>query len=73
VKLICMSSMCNVEMTKDLLLRHEAECDYRSVPCPVTNCEKVIRFPTIEKHIRSEHGEFHVWNGPIDIYSNRCQ
>eukprot|EP00092_Neocalanus_flemingeri_P064326 GFUD01078041.1.p1 GENE.GFUD01078041.1~~GFUD01078041.1.p1 ORF type:complete len:183 (-),score=36.19 GFUD01078041.1:142-666(-) len=46
---------CQVEMTKDKLLEHEDECEFRTVPCPDTACKKKILLKKLEAHIKTVH------------------
>ena len=46
-----------MEMEKETLKEHEAECGYRKVPCPQTRCEKLILFTSIGEHFNSSHKE----------------
>eukprot|EP00092_Neocalanus_flemingeri_P038390 GFUD01041796.1.p1 GENE.GFUD01041796.1~~GFUD01041796.1.p1 ORF type:complete len:258 (+),score=54.16 GFUD01041796.1:73-846(+) len=55
VKLSCSRPLCQVEMAKDNLLKHEVECEFRTVPCPHTTCEKEIVFKQVEDHIKRVH------------------
>eukprot|EP00092_Neocalanus_flemingeri_P022055 GFUD01023920.1.p1 GENE.GFUD01023920.1~~GFUD01023920.1.p1 ORF type:complete len:257 (-),score=50.41 GFUD01023920.1:184-954(-) len=55
VELSCRRPRCQVEMTKDKLLEHEDECEFRMVPCPIPACKKKIFFKQLEAHIKTVH------------------
>eukprot|EP00092_Neocalanus_flemingeri_P019297 GFUD01020903.1.p1 GENE.GFUD01020903.1~~GFUD01020903.1.p1 ORF type:complete len:259 (+),score=43.69 GFUD01020903.1:77-853(+) len=57
VELSCTRPRCQVEMTKDKLLEHEDECEFRTVPCPDTACKKKIFFKQLDAHIKIVHPE----------------
>jgi hypothetical protein len=51
----CSKQGCNVEMKKGDIEVHELKCIFRTVPCPVTKCQKEILFKNIEMHLRDKH------------------
>ena len=55
---------CRVEMEKETLKKHEAECSFRKVPCPDTYCEQLILFSSIGDHISSYHLDLYELSSP---------
>jgi hypothetical protein len=53
VKLTCSKAQCKVKMTKENLVKHEAECEFRIVPCSATKCEMIISFRQIGEHVKT--------------------
>jgi len=51
----CSKQGCDVEMKKDDIADHEMRCIFRTVPCPVTKCQKEILFKNIALHLRDKH------------------
>ena len=52
VQLNCKNSGsgCQFELKKNLLVEHELECEFRLVPCPEANCQKMMPLSKLEHH-----------------------
>jgi len=55
LELSCNRPGCTVEMKKDEMLKHEVGCEFRTVPCPSTNCQMKVLFKDIDFHIQQNH------------------
>ena len=53
----CSKAGCNVVLARGALLKHERQCEYRAVHCPVTSCGKKVLFTNLDNCIESHaHG-----------------
>eukprot|EP00092_Neocalanus_flemingeri_P025517 GFUD01027665.1.p1 GENE.GFUD01027665.1~~GFUD01027665.1.p1 ORF type:complete len:273 (-),score=44.77 GFUD01027665.1:60-878(-) len=49
---------CHVELIREILIHHESECLSRLVPCPETDCQRLVVFSKLEDHrLREDDGE----------------
>jgi hypothetical protein len=48
-------SSCEVVGTNDMLQRHEAICEHRSVECPTSTCKKSVSAKRLIEHFEREH------------------
>ena len=47
---------CKVEGLLAELTRHETECEYRGVRCPLLSCKKKLPMSQLDDHLEEEHG-----------------
>eukprot|EP00092_Neocalanus_flemingeri_P019080 GFUD01020670.1.p1 GENE.GFUD01020670.1~~GFUD01020670.1.p1 ORF type:complete len:276 (-),score=47.71 GFUD01020670.1:75-902(-) len=48
---------CHVEHIREALILHEVECQYRLVPCPEADCQRLVVFSHLHDHQLRDDGE----------------
>lgn len=68
----CNRPGCDVELKKGCIEAHELKCIYRTVPCPVVDCQKEILFKNLDLH-KSNHFMFPAFMPDVAyFFSEEC-